>query len=175
MEQHPLEPAIVRAAWRGEDIRAGDEWFYTLSPAEIADIDAGLRHLKTTGRQIPDIDRSHFPLGRFARTLRLLQTEIENGLGIMLLRGLPRDRYTPEEMGAIFWGIGAHFGRAVAQNAQGDVLGHVRDMGRDQYKDMHARGYQTASRLPFHNDSCDIVGLCCLETAKAGGLSTVAS
>ncbi len=55
------------------------------------------------------------------------------------------------------------------------MLGHVRDLGRDQYKDMHARGYQTASLLPFHNDSCDIVGLCCLETAKDGGLSAVAS
>ena len=85
---------------------------------------------------------------------------------MMLIRGLPRDRYSAEEMGLIYWGIGAHFGRAVAQNAQGDVLGHVRDMGRDQYKDMHARGYQTASLLPFHNDSCDIVGLCCLETAE---------
>ena len=44
-------------------------------------------------------------------------------------------------MGLIYWGIGAHLGRAVAQNAQGDVLGHVRDMGRNQHKDMHARGY----------------------------------
>ena len=82
-----------------------------------------------------------------------VETEIENGLGILLLRGLPRDRYSAEEMGLIYWGIGAHFGRPVAQNAQGDVLGHVRDLGRDQYKDMHARGYQTASLLPFHNDS----------------------
>ncbi len=175
MDKPSLDPVITRAAWRGESLQAGDEWFYALSPEEIADIDAALRHLRTTGRQIPDIGKDHFPLGRFARTLRLLQTEIENGLGIMVLRGLPRDRYAPEEMAMIFWGIGAHMGRAVAQNAQGDVLGHVRDMGRDQYKDMHARGYQTANRLPFHNDSCDIVGLCCLETAKSGGLSTVAS
>ena len=99
-------------------------------------------HLKTTGRQIPDIAREHFPLERFARTLRLLQTEIENGLGIMLVRGLPRDRYSAEEMGLIYWGIGAHFGRAVAQNAQGDVLGHVRDMGRRPVQG-HAR-----TRLP---------------------------
>lgn len=172
---HSLEPVITRSAWRGETLQAGVEWFYSLSPEEIAEIDAALRLLKATGRQIPEIGKDHFPLGRFARTLRLLQTEIENGLGIMVLRGLPRDRYTPEEMSMIFWGIGAHFGRAVAQNAQGDVLGHVRDMGRDQYKDVHARGYQTANRLPFHNDSCDIVGLCCLETAESGGLSTVAS
>ena len=45
------------------------------------------------------------------------------------------------------------------------MLGHVRDMGRDMKKDMHARGYQTASLLPFHNNSCDVVGLCCLEAA----------
>ena len=170
-----IEPVVTRAAWRGRDMQDSDEWIYRLNAEEIAEIDAALAHLKTTGQQIPEIGKEHFPLERFARTLRLLQTEIENGLGIMLVRGLPRDRYSAEEMGLIYWGIGAHFGRAVAQNAQGDVLGHVRDMGRDQYRDMHARGYQTASRLPFHNDSCDIVGLCCLETARSGGLSAVAS
>lgn len=170
-----IEPVMTRAAWRGADIHDGEEWIYRLDAGEIAEIDDALAHLKSTGRQIPDVGKEHFPLKRFARTLRLLQTEIENGLGIMLVRGLPRERYSAEEMGLIYWGIGAHFGRAVAQNAQGDVLGHVRDMGRDQYKDMHARGYQTASRLPFHNDSCDIVGLCCLETARSGGLSAVAS
>ena len=108
MDNRPLEPFITRSAWRGESLQAGDECFYALGGDEIADIDAALRHLKATGRQIPNIGKEHFPLGRFARTLRLLQTEIENGLGIMVLRGLPRDRYTPEEMGMIFWGIGAH-------------------------------------------------------------------
>lgn len=175
MKQFELEEVISRAAWLGRDIQTGDEWIYRLSDLEIAEIDDALRHLQSTGQQIPNVGKEHFPLKRFARTLRLLQTEIENGLGIMLIRGLPRDRYSAEEMGLIYWGIGAHLGRAVAQNAQGDVLGHVRDLGRDQYKDMHARGYQTASLLPFHNDSCDIVGLCCLETAKNGGLSAVAS
>ena len=175
MDGMRIEPVVTRAAWRGEDIRQGDDWIYRLDAAEIAELDAALAHLKRTGRQIPNVGKEDFPLKRFARTLRLLQTEIENGLGIMLVRGLPRDRYSPEEVSLIYWGIGAHMGRAVAQNAQGDVLGHVRDMGRDQYKDMHARGYQTANRLPFHNDSCDIVALCCLETAKNGGLSAVAS
>ena len=175
MRELELEEFVTRAAWLGRDIQDGEDWVYRLGAEEIAEIDAALRHLQSTGRQIPDIGKGDFPLKRFARTLRLLQTEIENGLGVTLIRGLPRDRYTVEEMGLIYWGIGAHLGRAVAQNAQGDVLGHVRDMGRDQYKDMHARGYQTANLLPFHNDSCDIVGLCCLETAKSGGLSTVAS
>lgn len=175
MKEMELDQVVSRAAWLGRDIQNGDEWIYRLANHEIEEIDAALRHLQASGHQIPDIRKEHFPLKQFARTLRLLQTEIENGLGVMLIRGLPRDRYSAEEMGLIYWGIGSHMGRAVAQNAQGDVLGHVRDLGRDQYKDVHARGYQTASLLPFHNDSCDIVGLCCLETAKNGGLSAVAS
>ena len=92
---------VTRAGWRGRDIQNGDEWLYRLSTEELAEIDAALVHLKATGRQIPDIAREHFPLKRFARTLRLLQTEIENGLGIMLIRGLPRDRYTLEEMASL--------------------------------------------------------------------------
>lgn len=175
MKELAFEEVVTRSAWLGRDLQARDDWMYRLPDAEVAEIDAALRHLQSTGRQIPEFGREHFPLGRFARTLRLLQTEIENGLGIMVVRGLPRDRYSAEEIGLIYWGIGAHMGRAVAQNAQGDVLGHVRDLGRDQYRDMHALGYQTASLLPFHNDSCDIVGLCCLETAKSGGLSSVVS
>jgi hypothetical protein len=170
-----LEEVVARSAWLGGDIRSDEDWIYRLSDEELAELDAALRHLQASGRHIPDVGKAHFPLKRFARTLRLLQTEIEDGLGIMLIRGLPRERYSMEEIGLIYWGIGAHLGRAVAQNAQGDMLGHVRDMGRNTSVDMHARGYQTAARLPFHNDSCDIVGLCCLETAQSGGLSSVAS
>jgi hypothetical protein len=170
-----LQEVATRSAWLGKDIRTSPEWIYRLCDEEIGEIDAALRGLQHSGGKIPKIGKAQFPLPRFSRTLRLLQTEIEDGLGVMLIRGLPRDRYTTEEMALIYWGIGAHFGRAVPQNAQGEVLGHVRDMGRNAQKDMHARGYHTASELPFHNDSCDIVGLCCLETALRGGLSSVAS
>ncbi len=46
----------------------------------------------------------------------------------MLIRGsATRPQIAREEMGLNLLGIGAHLGRAVAQNAQGDVLGHVRD------------------------------------------------
>ena len=172
-----IEREIVasRSAWLSQELQASGEWIYRLGDDEVAEIDGALQHLKATGRQIPLAGQHDFPLQQFGRTLRLLQTEIEYGLGFMLIRGMPRDRYSAEDMGLIFWGLGAHLGRARAQNAQGDMLGHVRDMGRDMKKDMHARGYQTASLLPFHNDSCDVVGLCCLEVARQGGQSVVAS
>jgi hypothetical protein len=54
------------------------------------------------------------------------------------------------------------------------VLGHVRDLGRSS-ADPTTRIYQTRERQTFHTDSCDIVGLLCLKTAKSGGLSALVS
>ena len=37
------------------------------------------------------------------------------------------------------------------------------------------RGYQTKVNQRFHADSCDVVGLMCLQTPKSGGISSVVS
>ena len=54
------------------------------------------------------------------------------------------------------------------------MLGHVQDLGLD-VSDPNVRIYQTHERQTFHTDSCDIVGLLCLKTAKSGGLSALVS
>ena len=61
-----------------------------------------------------------------------------------------------------------------AQNAQGDMLGHVTDLGLTM-ANPNARGYQTNQNLPFHNDFLDIVGLLCVHPARSGGLSRIVS
>ena len=54
------------------------------------------------------------------------------------------------------------------------MLGHVRDLGMST-RDPNVRIYQTTERQNFHTDSCDIVALLCLQTAKSGGLSSLTS
>ena len=92
----------------------------------------------------------------------------------MQIRGLPVAEMNSEETAAALWGIGTHFGRALSQNPEGHVLGHVKDLGKD-YKDPLVRGYQTKAAMTFHADPCDMVALLCLNTAKSGGESRVAS
>ena len=65
-------------------------------------------------------------------------------------------------------------GNPVPQNAKGHVLGHVMDMGLNA-NDPKVRIYQTHERQTFHTDSCDIVGLVCLQQAKLGGDSALVS
>ena len=159
-------------AWYGTEMAARDDWSFTLTAADIAEIEAALDRVRTT--DILAIDRAAFPLPRLSARLAEVGRDILDGRGFFLLRGLPVERYSLAEAARIFWGIGAHWGEPVSQNGKGHVLGHVKDLGLD-YADPLARGYQTSARLPYHTDSSDLVGLLCLQTSKAGGLSSIVS
>lgn len=163
------------AAWIGPQIQHDASWIYHLDAADIAEIDAALAHVKRSGARIPFAAEA-FPLPRFAAKLGDVLDKIENGRGFMLMRGIPRHRYTDEECELIYWGLGVHLGNPVSQNARGHLLGHVRDEGR-MHADPNARGYQTSERMDFHTDllPVDVLGLFCMRTAKSGGASKLVS
>ncbi|HVS35415.1 MAG TPA: TauD/TfdA family dioxygenase, partial [Gemmataceae bacterium] len=81
------------------------------------------------------------------------------------------ERWSKLQRAAAFFGLGTYWGAARPQNADGHMLGHVKDLG-----DPHApRLYRTNQRQGYHTDSCDVVALLCLNTAKSGGLSSLVS
>lgn len=163
------------AAWKGPALANSDAWVHTLSESEVAEIMDALGRIKADRRAIPDISRGDFPLPRLSSVLAGILEEIEDGRGFKVIRGLPMERLDEADATLIYWGIGSYFGRVPAQNMMGDVLGHVRAIGGDWDENPNIRGYQTTSHLPYHCDKGDAVGLLCLQTAKSGGLSCIAS
>lgn len=162
------------SVWTGPDLmKRPEEWTYTLSPAELAEIDAAVTSVQRRGLDIAEIRRADFPLPTLGPVLDGLRREVLDGRGFVLLRGLKVDGPIAGSAAAYF-GIGTYFGSARSQNAKGHVLGHVRDLGMSS-KDPNVRIYQTAERQNFHTDSCDIVSLLCLKTARSGGLSSLTS
>ena len=161
--------------WRGPDIQDDPSWIMPLTDADIAEVDAALRHVQERGLAIP-FAAADFPLRNLAAKLDTIPDRLENGPGVVLVRGLPRSRYTTEECELIYWGFGVHFGTPVSQNTRGHLLGHVRDEGRTM-KDPNARGYQTREKMDFHSDQLpvDALGLFCVRTSKSGGASALTS
>ncbi len=161
------------SAWIGADLaKRPGEWAYTLSADEIGEIETNVAHLR--GRDTASVTKAEFPLPTLGPVLNHLRDEILNGRGFVLLRGLPVTDRPIADSAMAYWGIGTWFGSARSQNAKGHVLGHVRDMGLAT-TDPNVRIYQTTERQNFHTDSCDIVGLLCLKTARSGGLSSLTS
>lgn len=162
------------AAWRGPEMERRGDWTVELSASDLAEIEAATAPLVARGADIAAIGRADFPLPTLGPRLLGVLRELLEGRGFAVLRGLPVERLSPREAATAYFGIGAWFGAARSQNAKGHVLGHVKDMGLSS-KDPAVRIYQTAERQTYHTDSCDLVGLLCLRTAKSGGLSTLVS
>ncbi|NOD47282.1 MULTISPECIES: TauD/TfdA family dioxygenase [unclassified Ruegeria] len=163
------------SVWNGREMAARqNEWLLHLSPGDVADLEQAARHYLSLGRDIGEITKTDFPLRRFNGHLETLKDTLINGIGFEVIRGLPVETYSQEMAAAIFCGVGAHLGSARSQNAQGHILGHVRDIGADA-NDPNTRIYQTHERQTFHTDSADIVGLLCLRDAKEGGDSLLVS
>jgi hypothetical protein len=170
-----LPPKIQGAsAWYGPDLAERQDWIEQLSEAEVAEIECATKRLADADIEIPVIRQKDFSLPTLSLRLRRILNEALNGRGFVLIRGLPVERWSKREAAIAFFGIGVHLGSARSQNAQGHVLGHVKDLGRSSH-DPNARIYQTRERQTYHTDSCDIVGLLCLQPAKSGGLSSLVS
>lgn len=163
------------AAWYGPDMARRDDWLMPLSAAEIAEVESATSALVRREADIAAITAADFPLPTLGSALKAqVRDEVLNGRGFLLLRGLPVERWSMRESAIAFFGLGAHLGSARSQNGKGHVLGHVRDLGFDVH-DPNVRIYQTNERQTYHTDSCDIVSLLCLKTAKSGGLSALVS
>ncbi len=175
MREIVREPVTSADAWIGPDIQDDDGWIIYLDEAANAEVDTALNHAKQAGAGIP-FSPDLFPLPNFSAQIDDIVDRVSHGLGVVMVRGLKRERYSNEDCALIYWGLGIHMGTPVSQNTRGHLLGHVTDEGFT-LANPDARGYQTRNRLDFHCDQLptDILGLFCLRTAKSGGTSYLVS
>jgi hypothetical protein len=170
----PTRPIESASAWTGADLAGRRDWIHTLTETEIAELDGAVAHARATGKTMAELARADFPLDRLAGSIEGWLDALDTGRGFVLVRGVPVLRYGEADASLAYWGLGLHIGRAVSQNAAGDLLGHVRDAGLSR-RDPTLRKYRTREPLEFHTDGSDIVGLLCLRPARSGGASRIAS
>jgi len=168
-------PQTGPAAWYGPDVARRDDWVLRLSEADVAEIRAALQAWKARPDRGPaPLRAADFPLPRLSGRLRSIRSDLIDGRGFALLKGMPVRQWSHEDSALAYIGLGAHLGHARSQNAKGHLLGHVRDVGLAS-TDPNVRIYQTHERQTFHTDSCDVVGLLCLRQARSGGDSLLVS
>jgi hypothetical protein len=161
------------SVWAGRDLAQDESWIHHLDDSAILEIESALLCAKNSALATEALTVTDFPLHYFSEQLRGFAEELENGRGFLLLRGLPVERYSEDDIRTIYYGIGLHLGSPVRQNPKGDLLGLVMHVG--DVNDKQTRVYETNLYLPYHTDPSDVVGLLCLRRAKSGGMSSLVS
>lgn len=170
----PIRPIESRAAWRGDTLSEQTDWQTTLDEADQEELKGALFTAKATGKAPRELTHTDFPLPSLGPRIAEWRRAVADGRGVFVIRGVPINAWSTEEAKIVFWALGQHLGVPGVQNREGDILGHVRDMGKS-YDDPTVRGFKTSAQLAFHCDAADAVGLLCLKTAKAGGRSRFVS
>jgi hypothetical protein len=163
-----MKPEVLETSceWMAEDVVDPARWTEILSDDEVAELDRALDVARAKSSDFLEIGKEDFPLPTLGPRLEQIERELMNGRGFVLLRGLPRERYTNDDMCLAYWGIGAHLGKPWPQNHHGHLLGDVVDQGKT-IADPTARGNELGQiGLDYHCDGSDLIGLLCLQTAS---------
>ncbi len=183
----PTELLQGDCVWTGAEMARDPRWVKTLPPELRVQIDAalaGVRHLDW--RQV---GRRNFPLPAATAFLDEVRDELENGSGLVSLRGLDVARYGEDDLRRLWFALGSHLGTPMFQNCRGEAMRAVRDEGRGVGEKLYGAAVDASGRtflssgartlssgpLRFHTDRCDVVGLLCVRQAAAGGISKLAS
>jgi len=165
-------------AWTAKDLEVDTaSWSFRLSDAGVGELEAAAEVLASrtsNGTQLHSLAASDASMPMLSGWLQIISEALLHGRGVALLRGLPVEKYSESEISAMFAAIGLHLGSLRPQNATGDLIGHVRDIGAD-LSDPATRIYQTNERQTFHTDSSDAVALLCMQRSRTGGESLVVS
>ncbi|GAA5237090.1 TauD/TfdA family dioxygenase [Verticiella sediminum] len=171
----PASTAQPRAAWSAADLARDTSWCIRLEPAETADMLRAVQTAQVPGKPLLAYARSDFAFsGATLARIRRGFDEAQHGLGVALLKGLPREGLSPEAFELLTWGVGLHFGVARPQDKQSRYMNKVMNVGT-VYRSAGGRGYSSNAELDFHVDGSDLVLLSCYNQAPVGGDSLCSS
>jgi hypothetical protein len=167
-------PVTHPCAWRGSELASDPSWTVRLTDAQAAELERAAAAALGRGGRITDLAAGDFLLDECEDVLAGVRRQIVEGRGFVLLRGLPVGGRSPELVQAMYWALGTRLGEAITQNLQGDLIAEIRDRGLD-VNNLDVKPSQTNAEQRPHTDPADIVGLLCINGARSGGMSRIAS
>ncbi|KAF3940000.1 hypothetical protein ABW19_dt0202659 [Dactylella cylindrospora] len=177
----PLPPGFERpfegpGTWTGSELTE-NEWLILLTKEEVEDAEAATKaYIKEYGT--PNlISADTYRISPRLKTK--MQSGISNlydGRGFTIIRGLRPDDYTPLERVVTFLGLSSHIGGKLGlQTLSKSAISHLTNL-RPLFPEgqIKSPGYSNF-HMSYHNDTADIIALFAVGVAEDGGASMIAS
>jgi alpha-ketoglutarate-dependent taurine dioxygenase len=176
----PLPPPELAGplAWTGAGLKDSD-WLVSLDALCLAELEAASAILAANPLPTLRLSPEDFALSHCRRLMARVKAILDGGVGFVILDRLPVAAWGRERAGQLYWLLASMLARPVAQKWDGTMIYDVRDTGKKPGNGI--RPDVTNVEQNYHTDNSynlcppDYVGLLCLQTAKAGGVSRVVS
>jgi alpha-ketoglutarate-dependent taurine dioxygenase len=177
MIEHPIEGP---SAWRRADIRPRD-YRVVLDGPSLDEIGRVVDEIRA--HPLPTILRSpaDFDMTNCHAAMAEVRRILKEGVRFAVVDRLPVEELSKHEAETVYWLLSSMVARPVAQKLDGTMIYDVHDTGQQALPGSGIRPDKTNIEIRFHIDNAynttppESVGLLCLRTAKAGGVSRVLS
>jgi hypothetical protein len=161
-------------AWKATSFKDPSDYLVELTSDDRGELLAALDRFARRGRLAPvhALTKADYALGGLGTKLSRAYDEVRSGKGFVVLRGLPLEGLSLEQFTACAWSVGTHFGRALSQNAQGELVTSVIDASGE---DATPRMYRSNLELRPHSDITAMISLACWHKSASGGASIIVS
>jgi alpha-ketoglutarate-dependent taurine dioxygenase len=173
----PLDPIAGPQAWKRDALSPRD-WLVALPPAAVAELQAVVESQRRQPRPVETLTPGDFALPACAEAMQAAKRLLET-IGLAVIDRVPVEDHDLADNQAVGWLLAGLLGPVVAQTWSGTRLYDVKDTG--QKLGYGVRRSVTDLGQPFHTDAGWLwmppafVGLFCLESAPAGGISRFVS
>ena len=169
MIQHRIDHP---SAWTGAGLNGKEDLIFELTPRHHDAFHHAIKDVRSRGLPLDKVAKEDFSLEQIGTDIATIKSTLDEGRGIVVVRGFPVANWSRDDVELMYWGLGLHLGVAANQSVMGDRLGHVLNVSD---VDPNARAYRSQQELSLHNDLGEYHGMFCLNTAKEGGESRFAS
>lgn len=149
-----------------------DALAHELRPEELEAVDRLLEKINERGLRPTDVTFEDFSDPALDGMLAERKRALQEGPGLVFLKGLPVERYDVEDLKKLYFGLGTHFGQALSQSRRGQKTGEVRAL---KEPGKGHRAFDRPKAIALHNDPAEILSLFCVIDALTGGESVFAS
>jgi hypothetical protein len=174
MEYIRDKPFAGPAVWKRADLYKVHEATCCFASTLTSDGRSHAQHIVTGGQ---DSNVSAGILATLDEVVNHVRSELLTGRGYALVHGFDSDVLDLEALKKRYSELGTQLGSLVPQNADGDLLRCVTDLGSTsgEHDASRAHGHRGRSRMNPHTDSADIAALLCVRPAMSGGANSVSS
>lgn len=166
---------VSESAWIGKElVKNSSAWIDPLSDEDKNAFYNAILHFQSLNESMIKLRTFNFPLPpQTIAKIGIWKEQLgPNGRGFQVIRGVPIHQWTMEQCEIFFFALGKYLGITGAQDIEGNLLGHVRDIGPS---DKVERPYKQRVDIAYHCDGSDVVGLLCIHPSKSGGSSKIVS
>ena len=173
-QNYTHELIAADAAWNGTYLnKHPDLWMDILTATDQVSLTRAVKYFKSLNKTLETMNKEDFLFSdKLKADIERWKFELAKGLGFRVIRGVPVQNWTTRDCEIFYFALGLYLGAPGAQDINGSLLHHVRDVGDTKE---FVRPYQRKEEIKYHCDTADIVALLCLHPAKHGGASRIIS